>query len=290
MFLKFIYIKYNSIGVICLTNKYTLGILKEVVVPINLEPKLQSEMADEGLYGMVVKILEEKEDDWYLIETSYNYKGYIHKSNMILDDEKAKLWEEKANTRIDHLLVDVMPSHSYKGYVVQLLTKGALVISTGQEVDNWMEIELVNGLKAWIRKNFAKARVEIGREINTSELRKNLVDTALTYMGTQYRWGGKSPLGLDCSGLCSVSYLINGIHIYRDAVLKEEYMRGITIEEVKPGDLIFFPGHVAMYIGNDKYVHSSSSINGVNINSLNPAHGDYRKGLADTITGVGTIF
>lgn len=273
-----------------MTNKYKWGILDKVVVPINLENSFESEMADEGLYGMVVKILEEKEDGWYLIETSYNYKGYIHQSNMTLDDERAKVWQEKANTRIDHLLVDGMPSHSYKGNVVQLFTKGALVISTGREEDNWIEIELVKGVKVWIRKNFSKAKVKIGGEIDKTQLRKNLVDTALAYMGTQYRWGGKSPLGLDCSGLCSVSYLINGIHIYRDAVLKEEYMREINIEEAKPGDLIFFPGHVAMYIGNHRYVHSSSSINGVNINSLNPAHGDYRKGLADTITGVGTIF
>lgn len=273
-----------------MTNKYKLGILNKVVVPINLDPSFESQLADEGLYGMVVKILEEKEDDWCLIETSYKYKGYIHKSDMFLDNERAKLWQEKANTRIDHLLVDALPNPNYKGYLIQLLTKGALVISTGKEEANWIEIELINGLKAWIRKDFAKAKVEIGGQLDISQLRKNLVDTALTYMGTQYRWGGKSPFGIDCSGLCSVSYLINGIHIYRDAVLKEEYMREITIEEVKAGDLIFFPGHVAMYIGNDKYVHSSSSINGVNINSLNPVHGDYRKVLAETITGVGTIF
>lgn len=270
--------------------KHKFGILNKVVVPINLKSSFQSEMADEGLYGMVVNILEEKEDGWYFVETSYDYKGYIHKSNMVLDDERAKFWEKNAKLRIDHLVVDGMPKPSYKGHVVQMLTKGALVISTGKEEDNWMEVELVNGEKVWIRKDFAREKVEIGGKTDKTQLRKKLVDTAMSYMGTQYRWGGKSPLGLDCSGLCSVSYLINGVVIYRDASLKEKYMREISIEEIKPGDLIFFPGHVAMYIGDGKYIHSSSSINGVNINSLNPVHGNYKKDLAETITGIGTIF
>lgn len=271
-------------------NKNKYGILNKEVVPINLKPSFESQLADEGLYGMIVSLLEEKEDGWYLVETSYNYKGYIHNSDMILDDERAKDWKDKAKTLIYHNIVDAMPEPSYKGYVVQLLTKGATVISTGKEEDNWIQIELADGKKSWIRKDFARPKVEVAGDIDKTELRRKLVDTALMYLGTQYRWGGKSPLGIDCSGLCSISYLINGIKIYRDGVLKEEYMKEISLKEIKAGDLIFFPGHVAMYIGEDRYVHSSSSINGVNINSLNPAHADYREGLAKTITGVGSIF
>lgn len=273
-----------------MNGKYKFGILNKLVVPINLRPNFQSEMADEGLYGMIVNILEKKDDNWYLIETSYEYKGYIHSTNMMLDQERTKFWGKKANTRIYHKFVDAMPNPSYKGYVEQLFTRGALVIATGKEEDNWIEIELVNQKKAWIRKDFVKEKIKPGNLVDETELRKKLVDTAISYMGTQYRWGGKSPLGIDCSGLCSVSYLINGINIYRDAVLKEEYMKEIALEEIKAGDLIFFPGHVAMYIGNDRYVHSSSSINGVNINSLNPVHADYKENLAKTIKAVGSIF
>jgi beta-lactamase class A len=45
-----------------------------------------------------------------------------------------------------------------------------------------------------------------------------------------------------------------------------------------------------MYIGNDRYIHSSSSLNGVNINSLNSSDMDYKEDLAKTITDIGTIF
>lgn len=272
------------------TNTSKYGILNKKVVPINLRAEIDSEMADEGLYGMVVKILEERENNWFLIETEYDYKGYVHETNMVIDDEVALDWKEKAKSVIIHSIVDVMPEASYKGNIIQVLTRGATVINTANTKDNWTQIQLISGIKGWVRSNFIKKKVELGSELDKSSLRKDLVDTALSYLGTQYRWGGRSPLGLDCSGLCSMSYLLNGIVIYRDAVLKDEYLKEIDLEDVKAGDLIFFPGHVAMYIGNDRYVHSSSSINGVNINSLNPIHSDYRETLAKTITGVGTIF
>ncbi|WP_313756937.1 NlpC/P60 family protein [Tissierella sp.] len=271
-------------------NRYKLGILNKTVVPINLNPRSDSEMADEGLYGMVVKILEDAKDGWYYVETHYSYHGYIHESNMIIDTMEANAWMSKAKNIIIHSVVDVMPNASYKGYIKEVLTRGAVVIVTGREEEGWAEIQLADRSTGWVRKDF------IGRIINSynkndeKELRDKLVKTAMLYLGTQYRWGGKSPLGLDCSGLCSISYMLNGITIYRDAIRKDEYMRKIELEEIKLGDLLFFPGHVAMYIGEDKYIHSSASINGVGINSLDPRDIDYREDLANAITDIGTIF
>lgn len=267
-----------------------LGILNKTVVPINLHPKHNSEMADEGLYGMVVKILEDVGDDWYYVETHYNYRGYVHGSNMIMDNLMAANWIEKADKVILHGVADVMPDSSYKGYVKEVLTRGAIIIATENEKDGWTRIQLSDNSEGWVRTKFIGHRLTSYNKDKEIELRENLVKTAMLYLGTQYRWGGKSPLGLDCSGLCSISYMLNGIIIYRDAIRKDEYMRKITLEEIKPGDLLFFPGHVAMYIGNNKYIHSSSSIDGVNINSLSPSDEDYKEDLANTITDIGTIF
>ncbi len=271
-------------------NLQKLGILNKTVVPINLHPKFDSEMADEGLYGMVIKILEDMGDGWYYIETHYNYCGYVHQSNIIIDDIQSKEWMNEAKSIITHSVVDVMPGASYKGYVKKILTRGAIVIVTGNEKDGWTEIKLADRRTGWVRTSFVGDRIISYNKDDENQLRDRLVKTAMLYLGTQYRWGGKSPLGLDCSGLCSISYMLNGIIIYRDAERKDEYMRKITLDEIKPGDLLFFPGHVAMYIGNDRYIHSSSSLNGVNINSLNPSDIDYKEDLAKTITDIGTIF
>ena len=71
--------------------------------------------------------------------------------------------------------------------------------------------------------------------------RESIVQTAYSYLGTQYRWGGKTACGIDCSGLAFMSYFRNGILIWRDAAIKEGYpVHEIPIEQAKPGDLLFF--------------------------------------------------
>ncbi|MEG2420152.1 MAG: NlpC/P60 family protein, partial [Oscillospiraceae bacterium] len=80
---------------------------------------------------------------------------------------------------------------------------------------------------------------------------------------------------------------------YRDAHIKEGYpLHEIAKEDMKPADLIFFPGHVAMYLGNGKYIHSTAKngSDGVVINSLNPEDADYRADLPEKITAIGSIF
>ena len=67
-------------------------------------------------------------------------------------------------------------------------------------------------------------------------------------------------------------------------------MHEIRLEDIKPGDLLFFPGHVAMYMGDNRYVHSTAKSNGFAINSLNPEDPDYREDLHKNITQVGSYF
>jgi beta-lactamase class A len=266
------------------------AIMKSTVVPIMKNPHFQSEVADEGLYGMVVKIQQEENKEWFYIETHYGYHGYIHKNHVTIGSSDALKWKEEADHVIIHPMVDVMAEPKYASYPIALLTRGAFVGISGEIEDDWIQIILPQGEKGWIRKSFIKKMEQYHLDKHEDVLRRKLVDTALSYVGTQYRWGGKSPMGIDCSGLCSMAYMINGVVIYRDAVLKDEYMKKIEREQMMPGDLLFFPGHVAMYMGEDRYVHATGREGRVLINSLNPNHDDYREDLEKTITGIGTIF
>ncbi|MBB6215701.1 beta-lactamase class A [Anaerosolibacter carboniphilus] len=266
------------------------AILKSTVVSVMKNPNFQSELADEGLYGMVVKIQQEVNEEWLYIETHYGYHGYMHKSHLMIDSSAALKWKEEADHVIIHPIVDVMAEPKYASYAIALLTRGAFVRVTGEAEDDWIQVILPQGEKGWIRTSFIKKMEHDCPNENEDVFRKKLVDTALSYFGTQYRWGGKSPIGIDCSGLCSMAYMLNGVIIYRDAILKDEYMKKIDREQMKPGDLLFFPGHVAMYMGEDRYVHATGREGRVLINSLNPDHDDYREDLEKNITGIGTIF
>lgn len=116
---------------------------------------------------------------------------------------------------------------------------------------------------------------------------------AKKYMGTEYRWGGKSGRGIDCSGLVSTAYMQCGVLIYRDASIVEGWpMHEVPFEEKKPGDALFFPGHVALYLGEGRYIHSTGAAasGGVVINSLDPADPLYREDLVKCLNAVGSIF
>lgn len=123
--------------------------------------------------------------------------------------------------------------------------------------------------------------------------RESIVQTAYSYLGTQYRWGGKTACGIDCSGLAFMSYFRNGILIWRDAAIKEGYpVHEIPIEQAKPGDLLFFPGHVAIYLGNGRIIHATGHPESscVTVNSLWEGEPGYREDLKNSLCAAGSIF
>lgn len=272
------------------TKEWTNAITKKNVIPLKLKPSSDSEVADESLYGMVLRLMENVGEGWYKAETHYNYFGYVHESMIYIDNDRAEEWQKIADCYITEVATDVMAEPKYASYQLEVLTRGDFIYITGEENEKWAQVELIDKRKGWIRKEHYKKMPIPDLKNDEGSIRSNIIDTAFSYLGTQYRWGGKSPLGIDCSGFVSMAYMLNGIIIYRDAKLKDDYMRAIKIENIKSGDLLFFPGHVAMFIGDGKYIHSTSREGKVLINSLNPNDINFREDHYNSITGVGTVF
>lgn len=252
-----------------------------------------SENADEVLFGMNVVILKKLKDDWYYIRTHYNYEGYIKGSSLFINDKESAKWDNEKNAVVINNFADVLNKPEASGYAIATLTRGANIISLKQISENnkFVKVKIPDSRCGWIRKSFLG---ELKRDYNKNDenrLREDIVKSALSYLGTQYRWGGKSPKGIDCSGLCSMSYMLNGILIYRDAKIKEGFpVKEIARDKLKRGDLIFFPGHVAMYLGNEKYVHSATSNDVVAINSFDKNSSDYFEYLDKADKKFGSIF
>lgn len=83
-----------------------------------------------------------------------------------------------------------------------------------------------------------------------------IVEAAYSQLGVPYVWGGSIPgKALDCSGLTQYCYAQAGIRISHYTGSQYEELRRIPLSEAKPGDILYRSGHVAIYIGDDRYIH-----------------------------------
>lgn len=115
--------------------------------------------------------------------------------------------------------------------------------------------------------------VPYGETFITKQEGEEIIELAKTYMGVPYVFGGTTPSGFDCSGFLQYVFKQYGINIPRLA--DEQYLLGesVKVSQLSAGDLVFFstylPGasHCGFYVGDGKFLHTSSS-RGVRIDSL----------------------
>lgn len=319
------------------------------------EAGLQSTISDEGLYGMVCRVLEISQDNaaespagWVHVMTHYGYAGWVCADDLMMwSEEDLKEWQKKGHegylSLVDTFCADIMSVPKVQGHCYISLVGGAVIEVVGSASENagWTRVRLLDGQEGYVRtqhlcpKRFtedmlwqdpqpildrmavasANSRTAAGGQEGFSlqavidqwfdgsetAFREKLVSEAMKYMAVQYRWGGRSFRGIDCSGLVSISHLRCGVLIYRDASIVDGWpIKRLAIEDfkapealdvLKKGDALYFPGHIAMYIGDGKYIHSTGKIGsgGVVINSLRPEDPDFRQDLLNCLYAAGGV-
>ena len=121
-----------------------------------------------------------------------------------------------------------------------------------------------------------EAPVLTAQEINDQLPRVLTFANAAMAVPNEYLWGGATAPNYDCSGLVQSAFMSAGIQLPRDSYQQEDFTQHIPQSELRPGDLIFFgtperTTHVAIYIGDGRYIHSSGKDkgrNGIGIDSI----------------------
>jgi len=288
------------------------GIVNTALLPVYAERDILQIRTDELLYGTSVKIMDTKERDRYRIETDYQYTGLVSSYGVLCEERRVSAWKRGRQLVVEKRFCDVMSQPTVKSKVLLTLYRGSLVLDLGPAAEpGWHCVRLVDGTDGFVRQEQIKTYVvPIGEKskdsvycvnddtykgketVSENELRNALVDTAYSYLGTPYRWGGKSTVGIDCSGFTFMVYALNGIYIHRDSALTPQSpVRKIADCEKKPGDLLYFPGHIALYLGNGEYIHSTARNGaGVTINSMKHGCVGYRADLDQAFLYAGTVF
>ncbi len=155
-----------------------------------------------------------------------------------------------------------------------------------------------NKAKAGVDDAALPADFDVNSPFASAEYRKALLEEAKQWLGTRYRYGGKSRQGIDCSGFTS-TLLSNALNVRfaGDSRWQARQFRAIfSIDSLQFGDLLFFNrsartarriGHVGVYLGNGIFIHSGSST-GVTVAKLDGGYIDrFCWGGRITANGIG---
>ncbi len=209
---------------------------------------LCGEVSDELLYGTRIDIISENGIVVYC-KTEYDYYGYINKWDVEVINRN------ECNTYMLYSKCDVLCEERYRLAPYMSLSAGSkveLVSPLPKTQDSGFAECIINGKKLYIPKYALTNDLQ-----NKKATTEDISAVAKKYLGTPYRWGGKSENGIDCSGLVFMSCLLCNKKIYRDAVPDERYVDVIPETSVRCGDLAYFKGHVVIMLDGENFIHAS---------------------------------
>lgn len=226
------------------------GIVSLPLVPLRSTDHDTSEMITQLLFGECVDILEVKDKWLYVSNCSDGYRGWA-------DRKMIHLLTGAQMEEIETATPFCVPSPFI---VVQKLSGGNMMLPGGS-----LLYQLKDGVFSFAGENYATETLLYPVEHERSGAW--VCELALQYLNSPFLWGGKSILGIDCSGLVQVVFSMMGVSLPRDAAQQIEH--GVVIDflsEVQPGDLAFFEDndgtivHVGIMQNHRQVLHAAGCV------------------------------
>jgi cell wall-associated NlpC family hydrolase len=223
------------------------GICILSIVPVRSEPSDKSEMVTQLLFGEQVQIMGE-EKSWRKVRLLFDdYTGWVDSKQLIsIEEEEMKKFSES-------------PALSYD--LVQIAINGTSMIPIvlGSTLPFYHDRKIHIGKTEYDFDGNAKIPVKADMS--------SITEYAAMYLNAPYLWGGRSPFGIDCSGLTQMVYKLCGIKLKRDTHQQVAQGKGvINLENMKPGDLAFFRNgdgkvtHTGILLSPNKIIHAHGRV------------------------------
>lgn len=212
------------------------------VAPITDAPSQEASLLTQALRGERITIYDRPGNGWAWGQLAGDgYVGWVSEDALYAPGGDA-------THRVTALRTFAFPVASIKQPPRATLTLGAL-LRVMREEDSFAVTD--DGLFV--------PRVHVGPH---SYVESDFVAVAERFVGTPYLWGGKSALGIDCSGLVQIALSACGVACPRDSDMQQEALgRNVPLAELQHlnrGDLLFWKGHVAIARGSATLIHANA--------------------------------
>jgi len=225
-------------------GRYVTGEPRQVIaasLPLRREPRFDATLDTEALHGETVTVYEEREG-WAWVQLHHdNYVGYMPSEGLAA--------EVTTPTHLVSVLRSyVFPEPDSKVPPLAMLSLNARVAVT-EPAGRYLQLESGGFV-------YARHTAPIGEHV------EDFVAVAEAFVGTPYLWGGRTSVGLDCSGLVQLAAAAAGHAVPRDADMQAlEAGYAVDWQEGAPlarGDLVFWQGHVGIMTSAEDFIHANA--------------------------------
>ncbi len=235
--------------------------------PVRRKPGHYREMVNQLLFGETIKVLKTKADLWVKIRSLHDsYEGWM--TNTLLEE------------------IDEIAANSMSAFATTDILSSVKAGDKKMNIPFGSSLPFFEGGKCKLGQNEFEFTGNYCKRDEQQPGPELLNQLALPWLNAPYLWGGRTPLGVDCSGFVQVIYKLMGIDLPRDTWQQAQEGKPVKkFKDVLPGDLAFFDNkedivHTGILLGDEKIIHASGK---VRIDGIN------KKGIVNAETGKRTL-
>jgi cell wall-associated NlpC family hydrolase len=214
------------------------------IVPVRKEPSDRAEMVSQWLFGETADLLE-RQEKWSLLR--FHHDGY-------------QGWVDNKQLRATDITAAASAVRSIDAFMSVATDKGPLLLPFGAVLDSFAQGQFtLHGAQVAFTGN--TTRTLTGTPV------ERLLALTDRWLNAPYLWGGRTPAGVDCSGLTQMLFMAAGMMLPRDAWQQAELGSNVELVDLaEPGDLAFFDNaegrivHVGIVLPEGRILHASGHV------------------------------